>query len=99
MSAPSATVTLPMYTTITVNGLGGERLLSVLAAKLRGHLGPALAPLIDGSVDSLEIETDLAEQVADLIERLIDDDLIDDDGEPPLLFSPNVGDSIAIVRD
>lgn len=85
-----------MYTTITVNGLGGSRFLSVLGAKLAGHL-PALAPLLDGSVESLEVDTDLAEEVADFVERLIADGAATD--EPPLLFSPAVGDSIAIVRD
>lgn len=87
-----------MYTTITVNGLGGARFLSVLGEQLashRSHLHPALAPLLDGRVTSLEVDTALAEQVADALEPL----LLDDAAPPPLLFSPNVGDSIVIVRD
>ena len=84
-----------MYTTITVNG--GASTARILSALGTTHLGPALAPLVEGRVDSLEVETDLAEEVADLVERLLTDD--DAAVSPPLLFSPNVGDSVAIVRD
>ena len=88
-----------MYTTITVNGLGGSAARRFLSALGTTHLGPALAPLVEGRVDSLEVETDLAEEVADLVERLITQDAGLAELSPPLLFSPNVGDSIAIVRD
>lgn len=88
-----------MYTTITVNGLGGSRFLSVLGAKLAGHLAPALAPLLDGRVESLEVDTDLAEEVADCVERLLAGTPTAVADDPPLLFSPNVGDTVAIVRD
>ena len=99
MSAPAVIVTAPMYTTITVNGLGGASTARILSALGTTHLGPALAPLVEGRVDSLEVETDLAEEVADLVERLLTDDAELAAVSPPLLFSPNVGDSIAIVRD
>ncbi len=111
MSAPDAIVTPPMHhptntTTITVNGLGGSRFLSILGAKLTRHLGrlgPALAPLLDGRVDSVEVDTNLAEEVADFVERLLAEhtptEVTASADDPPLLFSPNVGDSVAIVRD
>ena len=104
MSARGAIVTPPMYTTtttITVNGLGGSRFLSILGAKLTRHLGrlgPALAPLLDGRAESVEVDTNLAEEVADFVERLLAEHTANAD-DPPLLFSPNVGDSVAIVRD
>lgn len=88
-------------TTISVNGPHGSRFLSVLGAKLTRHLGrlgPALAPLLDGRAESVEVDTNLAEEVADFVERLLAEERpVADD--PPLLFSPNVGDSVAIVRD
>ena len=107
MSAPDAIVTPPMYTTtttITVNGLGGSRFRSILGAKLTRHLGrlgPALAPLLDGRADSVEVDTNLAEEVADFVERLLAEHVPSSEiaDDPPLLFSPNVGDSVAIVRD
>jgi hypothetical protein len=89
-------------TTITVNGLGGSRFLSILGAKLTRHLGrlgPALAPLLDGRADSVEVDTNLAEEVADFVERLLAEHTPATADDPPLLFSPNVGDSVAIVRD
>ena len=90
-----------MYTTITVNGLGGSRFLSVLGTKFPGDLPPVLAGLLAGPADSVEVETDLAEEVADFVERLIAGGALGADAvvEPPLLFSPNVGDNVAIVRD
>ena len=108
MSAPDAIVTSPMYTTtttISVNGLHGSRFLAVLGARLTRHLGrlgPALAPLLDGHAESVEVDTNLAEEVADFVERLLAEHVPSSEvatEEPPLLFSPNVGDSVAIVRD
>ncbi len=98
-----------MYTTITVNGLGGSRFLSFLGEKFPGDLPPILALLVKGHeqageqigerLASIEVETDVAEEVADFVERLIADGAVTNETEPPLLFSPNVGDGIAIVRD
>ena len=101
MSAPGAIVTVPMNTTmITVNGLSGSRFLAVLGAKFPDALPPALASLVDGERDSVEVATDLAEEVADLVARVIADGEVDSpDAEPPLLFSPGVGEHVAIVRD
>jgi hypothetical protein len=82
-----------MYTTIRVNGLHGTQFLPLLAG--HGDLAPALAPLLDGRVTALEVDTLLAERVANFIEPF----LVADDIDPPLLFSPNVGDSVVIVRD
>ena len=95
----------PMYTTtITVNGVGGSRFLPVLAAKLGNRLAPVLAPLLDGRVQSLEVDRYLAEEVAELLHRLLSDGsgphpALLDPADPPLLFSPNIGDTVAIVRD
>lgn len=105
MSAPAAIVTAPMYTTtITVNGARGSRFLAVLGAKFPDALPPALASLVDGERDSVEVATTLAEEVAELVERLIANGEVEADGdspdaEPPLLFSPSVGEHVAIVRD
>lgn len=99
-----------MYTTILVNGISGARFLPALGEQLSSlaerspspslatralALARALAPLLDGSVTSLEVDTALAEQLADAIEPLIGGDGLD----PPLLFSPAVGDNVVIVRD
>jgi hypothetical protein len=93
-----------MHTTITVNGLHGAHFLSALGEQLASHrsqlapaLVPALAPLLDGRVTSLEVDTAIAEHLADAIEPILAG--ADDPHDPPLLFSPNVGDTIVIVRD
>ena len=89
-----------MSTTITVNGQGGSRFLEFLGAKWSGPMPSVLAHLVDGSADSVEVEADLAEQVADFVDQLLADGIAPfDASEPPLLFSPNVGDGVAIVRD
>jgi hypothetical protein len=91
----------PMRTTIRVNdltpGLHGTHFLPLLVETLASHrdLAPQLAPLLDGRVSSLEVDIQVAERVANMIEPF----LVADDIEPPLLFSPNVGDSVVIVRD
>lgn len=85
-----------MYTTITVNGPRGSRFLSSLDARLDGRLPAPLAYLVREEAECVEVDTALADQIADFIgEELSADARI----EPPLLFSPNIGDGIAIVRD
>jgi len=85
-------------TTITVNGTSGSRLLSFLSAKYAGRMPPILAALVHERIESLEVETDLAEEVAQFVEQLVAEGAVPAD-EPPLLFSPNVGDGVSIVRD
>ncbi|HLL24346.1 MAG TPA: hypothetical protein VK427_19580 [Kofleriaceae bacterium] len=94
-----------MYTTITINGLGGSRFLASLSTQPQTREIPsALVPLIDGSATSIEVELDLADELANFVEDvlvdqvLVDQVLVDREG-PPLLFSPQVGDGVAIVRD
>lgn len=92
-----------MYTTITVNGPSGFRFLSFLGASFPGPLPSPLVDLLRGAADAVEVDTDLAEQIAELVERVHADAIVDGElepsTEPPLLFSPNIGDGIAIVRD
>lgn len=91
-----------MYTTITVNGPDGSRFLASLEPGFLGGFPPALASLVrDGApYGSVLVETDLAEQVAVFLERVIANGTVPDPrAEPPLLFSPNIGDAVAIVRD
>ena len=95
MSAPGANVALAMYTTITVNGHGGAQFLSSLGR----NLPPALALLVEQRADSVEVATFLAEQAAEFIARVQADRRTEEADEPPLLFSPSVGDRVTIVRD
>lgn len=88
-----------MYTTITVNGQDGVRLLDFLGARFRGPLPPVLACLVDEELDVLEVETELAEEVAMFVDRLIAVGAVPPRPEPPLLFSPGIGEEIVIVRD
>jgi hypothetical protein len=89
-------------TTITVNGHGGSRFLAFLAASGSvSRLPPPLATLVRASDSvSIVVDLDLAEEVADFVDRVISDGTYEHTAdEPPLLFSPNVGDGVAIVRD
>jgi len=88
-----------MYTTITVNGPHGYRLLDFLGARFTGRMPPVLACLVDEDLDALEVETELAEEVAVFVDRLIAVGVVASRAEPPLLFSPSIGDEIAVVRD
>lgn len=102
MSAPAGIVTSPMYTTIRVNGVHGSRFLAVLGATFPGGLPGALAPLVCGEAEAVEVEAELAEELALHVERLLADRAHAAAAlaaEPPLLFSPRVGDAVAIVRD
>jgi hypothetical protein len=96
MSPPTANLALAMYTTITVNGQGGARFLSSLGVDW-SRLPPALVLLVEQRAESVEVATFLAEQAADFVARVLADRSEDD--EPPLLFSPSVGDKVTIVRD
>lgn len=103
MSAPPGNVTAAMLTTITVNGYEGFRFLERLGTRVRRPLPPALLALIDHvsaaqpEVMALEVESWLAEEIADLVE-LFGPELASA-GEPPLLFSAGVGDTVVLVRD
>jgi hypothetical protein len=93
-----------MLTTITVNGSEGLRFLSMLGTRLRGRIPPVLAAMVDHAQVArpsehvaLEVESWLAEQVARFVDELVDSGF--DEVELPLLFSPQVGDEVRIVRD
>jgi hypothetical protein len=89
-----------MYTTITVNGHAGARFLSSLGGD-GARLPPALALLLEQRADSIEVATFLAEQAAEFVARVRADRPGDDgdSADPPLLFSPSLGDPVTIVRD
>lgn len=92
-----------MHTTITVNGPAGSRFLSYLGSSFAGPLPAPLVHLLRGRAEAVEVESDVAEHIASLVERVLADAIAERDlepsDEPPLLFSPNVGDGVAIVRD
>lgn len=88
-----------MSTTITVNGVHGSRFLSDLAARFSGRIPSVLAYLIDEHVPALAVDTELAEEVAEFVDELIASAYAPAEPEPPLLFSPEVGDEVMIVRD
>src|SRR5690606_3177918 len=84
-------------TRITINGAAGERFLSSLA----GYGAPVpsvLRSLASGHSRSIEVGIKDAEIVAQFVERLLASGWIDID-EPPLLYSPRVGDPVVVCRD
>jgi hypothetical protein len=88
---------LDVTTTITVNGAQGDRFL----ASLSGYRAPvprALRWLAASIYRSIEVGRSDAEQVASFVQDLLDAGWIRVD-EPPLLFSPRVGDHVLVCRD
>jgi hypothetical protein len=77
-----------MLTTITVNGSDGLRFLSSTRS-----LPPALEVMRDRELASLEVEPEVAEQVAAFVDEL------GWRGNPPLLFSAQIGDTVVLARD
>ncbi len=102
MSGSTVIVTAPMHTTITVNGADGSRFLAALGehtSRMPAILAVLARRRANGEpIDSVEVLTDLAEEVAEFVGRMIADGVATPN-EPPLLFSPAVGDTVAIVRD
>lgn len=88
---------LDLTTTITVNGAEGDRFLASLAA-YRAPVPRALRWLVDHRYRSIEVDRTDAELIATFVTELIDSGWIDLD-EPPLLFSPRVGDHVRMCDD
>jgi hypothetical protein len=88
---------LDVTTTITINGNEGERFLASLAA-YRAPVPRALRWLAGGGYRSVEVDRNDAEAIADFVRELIASGWIDVD-EPPLLFSPRVGDQVLMRGD
>lgn len=89
-----------MHTTITVNGADGLRFLSSLEHALQFHrpLPRALEWLMRSEDPSIEVEAELAEQVAEFVDELAARGWIPGI-DHPLLFSPRIGDEVVVVRD
>lgn len=88
---------LDVTTTITINGDEGDRFLASLAT-YRAPVPRALRWLADSDYRSVEVHRNDAEQIADFVNELIESGWIDVD-EPPLLFSPLVGDQVLVRSD
>lgn len=88
---------LDLTTTITINGTDGERFLSSLA-RYDAPVPRALRSLASGERRSVEVDRTDADQVAAFVDELLETGWISV-GEPPLLFSPRVGDHVVIQRE
>jgi hypothetical protein len=88
---------LDVTTTITINGDEGDRFLASLAT-YRAPVPRALRWLADSDYRSIEVNRRDADEIADFIDELIASGWIDVD-EPPLLFSPLVGDRVLMRSD
>src|SRR5690606_23892564 len=85
---------LDVTTTITVNGEEGARFLASLA-RYRAPVPRALRWLVENDYRSIEVGLRDAEQIAAFVSDLIASGWIDI-AEPPLLFSPRVGDQVLL---
>jgi len=88
---------LDVTTTITVNGHEGQRFLSSLGT-YRAPVPRALRFLAASSRDSIEVGAHDAELIARFVAELLASGWIDV-AAPPLLFSPRLGDPVALGRD
>lgn len=88
---------LDVTTTITVNGAQGDRFLASLAT-YRAPVPRALRWLADHRDRSIEVDRTDAELIALFVSQLIESGWIEVD-EPPLLFSPRVGDQVRMCVD
>lgn len=88
---------LDVTTTITVNGDDGARFLASLAS-YHAPVPRALRWLADNTYRSVEVDRTDAELVAEFVSDLLASGWIDL-AEPPLLFSPRVGDQIRLRGD
>jgi hypothetical protein len=85
---------IDLTTTITINGAEGERFLSSLA----GYGAPVprvLHKLATSERRAIDVDPRDADVVAQFVEELLSKGWIDVD-EPPLLFSPRVGDEVVV---
>lgn len=89
-----------MHTTITVNGRDGLRFLSSVDHTLRFRmpLPRALEWLLTSERPSIEVPAEDADQVAAFIEHVEAQGWITGIA-PPLLFSPQLGEHVVVVRD
>jgi len=91
-----------MTTTIRINGEDGARFLSILG-QFDEELPAALEWLYvrfrAGDSTYVDLDPHEADAVAAFIDELIDSGRLPDLTAPPLLFSPQVGDRVVIVRD
>ncbi|HEY5928527.1 MAG TPA: hypothetical protein VIV11_42865 [Kofleriaceae bacterium] len=91
---------LDVTTTITINGNEGDRFLASLA-EYRAPVPRALrwlASLTTGTYRSIQVDRTDAELIAEFVSQVIASGWIDVD-EPPLLFSPRVGDQVRVRSD
>src|SRR4051794_20462158 len=88
---------LDVTTTITINGDEGDRFLASLA-RYRAPVPRALRWLADSAYRSIEVDRRDAEQIAAFVGELIASGWIDVD-QPPLLFSPRIGDQVRLRCD
>ena len=87
---------LDLTTTITVNGVQGERFLSSLGG-YRMPLPRALRWLAQGDHRSIQVDPTDAEHVAKFVDDLLASGWLDVD--QPLLFSPRVGDEVLVTHE
>lgn len=89
-----------MHTTITVNGRDGARFLSSVDHTLRFRmpLPRALEWLLHSERPSIRVDPEDADQVAAFVEHLEAQGWITGIS-PPLLFSPEIGEHVLVVRD
>jgi hypothetical protein len=83
---------LDVTTTITINGAAGERFLASLSS-YRAPVPRALRWLASNAYRSIEVDRTDAEIIALFVSDVIASGWIDIE-EPPLLFSPRVGDQV-----
>lgn len=88
---------LDVTTTITVNGEDGARFLASLV-RYRAPVPRALRFLVENDYRSIEVDRHDAELVAEFVSDLLASGWLDLD-EPPLLFSPRVGDLVQVRSD
>ena len=88
---------LDVTTRITINGTDGDRFLASLS-RYRAPVPRALRWLADNAFRSIEVDRRDAEQVAAFVSELISSGWIDLE-EPPLLFSPRIGDQVRMRCD
>lgn len=88
---------LDVTTTITINGAEGDRFLASLS-RYRAPVPRALRWLADSRYRSIEVDRRDAEQIAAFVGELLASGWIDIE-QPPLLFSPRVGDQVRLRDD
>ena len=88
---------LEIMTTITINGPEGDRFLASLD-EYRAPIPRALQWLADSERRSIDVDRTDAEVIAEFVSDVIASGWIDVE-QPPLLFSPRVGDQVRVRGD